>query len=183
MARKESDMVKNDAWQVDGLVSPTHMMADWASKRVKGILTAELTEGVRQRVATMLGLDLSKTDDRKAIKAYLENEANNATVDAIRGELRSEAQDAFTNGTYGAGTRGPLADPPRVTALMPLIVELNAAKGRNFDPQSVSRNDRIDMVSKFEAAYGGPRGKYHTKIAELTAGLAATKSAELVNDL
>ena len=184
MARKESDIVKSDSWNVDGLINPSHVMSDWAERRLKGVLTAELTEAVRQEVGqNILGLDMSESDSRKTVADYLKAEANAANVATIRQRLRNEAQTQFESGVYGAGSRGPVSDPPRVTAIMPFIVELNAAKGRTFDPASVSRNDRIDMVSKFEASYGGPRGKYHSKIAELTAGLAPPKSVEMVADL
>lgn len=184
MARKESDLVRLDSWNVDGLVNASHSMSDWAERRLKGVLTAELTEACRQEIGqNVLGLQMSESESRKTVAEWIKNDENKTAYDTIRTRLRGEAQSEFEAGTYGAGTRGPLSDPPRVAALMPFIVELNASKGRVFDPSSVSRNDRIDMVSKFEAAYGGPRGKYHAKIAELTEGLAAGKASEMVADL
>jgi hypothetical protein len=184
MARKESDLVKQDSWTVNGLITSGHNMADWAERRLKGVLTAELTEACRQEIGqNVLGLNMSETESRKTVAEWIKSDANKAAYDAIRTRLRSEAQAEFESGTYGAGSRGPVSDPPRVVALMPFIVELNAQKGRTFDPASVTRNDRIDMVSKFEATYGGPRGKYHGKIQELTAHLAAPKTAEMVSDL
>ena len=190
MARKESDLVKSDNWTVTGLISDSHVMSDWATKRDKGILTAELTESVRQRIGgSILGLPLEKgqftTEGRKAIKDYMTSEANSDAVDTIRAELRTEAQAAFEDGSYGAGTRGPLSDPPRVAAILPFIVELNAAKGRTVNTSALTRNDKIEMVAKFETEYGGPRGKYRQRIADLTAGLVSvpSKSTELVADL
>jgi hypothetical protein len=184
MARKESDLVKQDSWNVTGLVNPDHVMSDWAERRLKGTLTAELTEACRQEIGqNVLGLNMSESESRKTVADWIKTDANQAAYDTIRTRLRGEAQSEFEAGTYGAGSRGPLADPPRVTALMPFIVELNATRGRNFDPASVSRSDRIEMVSKFEAAYGGPKGKYHREIAKLTEGLAAPKTAEMVADL
>jgi len=180
MARKESDLVKNDAWAIDGLISNAHVMGDWAERRLKGVLTAELTEAVRQEVGSdVLGLDMSESESRKTVATYLKDEANTSTVDAIRTRLRGEAQAAFEAGEYGKGTRGPLQDPPRVKAILPFITELYAKHGVEVPD---GREAHISLVAQFEAKFGGERGKYRAKIAELTAHLAKP-TVELVADL
>jgi hypothetical protein len=186
MARKESDLVASDNWQVNGLIADGHPMSGWAQRRIKGVLAAEATEAVRRKVADMQGFDITTTEGRKSVKDYMDNEANTGTVAAIRAEVVNAAKAEFASGEYGkgrvAGERKPTGDPLRVQAIMPFIVELLAAKGKAFDPQSVSRNERVNMVSEFESKYARKHG---ARIAELTAHLpkVQSKTAELFADL
>lgn len=187
MARKESDLVANDSWNISGLVN-SHAMHDWCERRVKGILSAELTEACRKHVAeNILGLSMTgddAKDSREAVAKWIKDEANKAAYDTLRAELRTSAQGEFDEGTYGQGTRGPVADPPRVAALFPFVQSLYEQAGKGDLLASTTREQRITLVSKFEGQYGGPRGKYHKEIASLTANIVAPPSAvQMLADL
>jgi hypothetical protein len=187
MARSKSKIVQADSWNIAGLVNNNHPMSQWAERRIEGILSAELTEEVRKHVGTnLLGLDMSEDGSRKEVNDWLQNPANSENLETIRSELRAEAQSKFESGEYGQGTRGPQADPPRVAALWPFLVELNHKAGNHNFGEGSTRDQRITYVAAFEGnpKYCGPRGRYKEQVEQLTAHIRVPPATlELSGDL
>ena len=183
MARSESSLTKQDAWNLNGLVNSAHPSAEWAERRIRGALTAETSETVRQHTGDVTLIlprngkgNTFATEERATIDKYLKDDANKADVDAVRARFRAEAQAQLDAGTYGAGTRGPAATPARVMAILQVVVAYAAAKGSTWEIPE----DREVRIATADVVEHSPKYRHLRKqIEAAVAPFASAKTADL----
>jgi len=174
--RQMADATNKPEFRLDGLFGVGHPSVTYVAERTQGWLVAELNEACRKRVADMQGRDIgpkseTRVSDRKAIAAWIDDAANKASYEALRSELRTQAQTELDAGTYGDRVRGPVAASPRVLAVFGLIVKLQAARKDKpviINPDEFSAGAKTKAVADFERETGS---KYARQIAEATAHL------------